>query len=53
MFLGKITIVILPRNIVNFNSNITLESLSINDLLGNIEFLTGSIISKKDKNEKI
>lgn len=38
---------ILPPVSVNVNTNITIESLSINDLLGNIEFLTRSIISRK------
>ena len=51
MFFGKMALIlaILPKNISNVNDNITQESLSINDLLESIEFLTRSIIARRDK----
>ncbi len=54
MLFGKIAIAILPKSITIVNTNNTLESLSINDLLENIKFLIECIISKKcrDRNKK-
>ena len=47
MSFGKIAAAILPKDISKVNDNITTESLSINDLLESIEFLTKSIIARK------
>jgi len=54
MFFGKMALIlaILPKNISKVNDNIIQESLSINDLLENIEFLTKSIIARKQKKFK-
>jgi hypothetical protein len=54
MFFVKIALLsaILTKNISNVNDNITVESLSINDLLESIEFLTKSIIARKQKKIK-
>ncbi len=51
MFFVKMVLLsaILTKNISNVNDNINIESLSINDLLENIEFLTRSIIARKHK----
>lgn len=51
MFFTKIAVsAILVKNISKVNDKITTESLSINDLLENIEFVTKSIIARKQKN---
>ncbi len=54
MFFVKIALLsaILTKNISNVNDNITQESLSINDLLENIKFLTERIIARKRKKLK-
>ena len=51
MFFVKIALLsaILTKNISNVKDNITLDSLSINDLLENIELLTKLIIARKQK----
>jgi len=51
MFFGKMALIlaILPKNISKVNDNITTDSLSINDLLESIKFLTRSIIARKHK----
>jgi len=52
MALALFVSAILTKNISNVNDKITTESLSINDLLESIEFLTRSIIARKHKKFK-
>ena len=49
MFFAKIATAILAKNTSNVNESSITESLSINDLLESIEFLTRSIIARKQK----
>ena len=49
MFFAKIATAILAKNTSNVNESSITESLSINDLLESIEFLTRSIIARKPK----
>jgi hypothetical protein len=51
-FVAKMAIAILATKSVNVNMSITTKSLSVNDLLESIEFLTRSIIARKHKKFK-
>ncbi len=53
IFADKMAKAILSAKSVNVNMSITTESLSINDLLENIEFLTRLIITRKRKNKLV